>query len=246
MAKESLNDLLYVGSAVMNYNLACFTRDRYIPGFEFLVGIPGSIGGGIKMNAGAYGNDFSDIIYLIEVVDFFGNRKILTRDQVDFLYRKSINIDTMIIVGCFLYPISLIQNIFQKKTSNDLYKDYNIFFADTFQGKKNQNNLKAIISNKMSENISKRDNSQPRQNVKTGGSTFINPSNSQYKAWQLIDGAGLRGYKIGGMMVSDIHCNFLINYDNASIEDAIGLIKFIQDKVFTNSGILLKTEIKFL
>ena len=77
---------------------------------------------------------------------------------------------------------------------------------------------------------------------KTGGSTFTNPPGN--KAWQLIDAAGCRGLRIGGAMVSEKHCNFLINVDNATGHDLERLGETVRARVLDTSGVRLEWEIK--
>lgn len=101
--------------------------------------------------------------------------------------------------------------------------------------------------NKISEKITniqrQRECSQPIR-AKTGGSTFKNPLN--LKAWQLIDAAGCRGLRNGGAMISEKHCNFLINLGNATAKDIEDLAELVREKVYKNSGIMLEWEIKIL
>jgi UDP-N-acetylmuramate dehydrogenase len=77
---------------------------------------------------------------------------------------------------------------------------------------------------------------------RTGGSTFKNPPG--HKAWQLIEEAGCRGLKCGGAMVSDKHCNFLINADNASASEIEALGEDVRARVKAKFGIELEWEIK--
>ena len=79
---------------------------------------------------------------------------------------------------------------------------------------------------------------------KTGGSTFTNPPGA--KAWQLIDAAGCRGLRIGGAMVSEMHCNFLINTGAATAYDLELLGETVRARVFETSGVELDWEIKRL
>lgn len=90
-----------------------------------------------------------------------------------------------------------------------------------------------------------RNKSQPLRQ-KTGGSTFKNPTDSPRKAWELIDEAGMRGYKLGGAMVSDKHCNFLINTGNATARDLLDLGEAVRAKVMEKTGVTLEWEIKRL
>ena len=89
----------------------------------------------------------------------------------------------------------------------------------------------------------KKDLEQP-QKIKTGGSTFKNPNNSNKKAWQLIKESGCADLKVGGIKLSNLHCNFLENLGKASSEDAENLIKNIQNEVFKKTNINLELELE--
>lgn len=78
----------------------------------------------------------------------------------------------------------------------------------------------------------------------SAGSTFKRPEG--YFAGKLIEDAGLRGYRVGGAMVSDKHCGFVINYDNATAADILQLIQDVQDKVKEHSGVTLEPEVKII
>ncbi|HJD56368.1 MAG TPA: UDP-N-acetylmuramate dehydrogenase [Rickettsia endosymbiont of Pyrocoelia pectoralis] len=199
---------LVVGSSCLNFNLAKFCQINSISGFEFLVGIPGTIGGGIAMNAGAYGHEFKDIIVKIEALDPYGKLLTFSNEEIGFKYR-----------------------------SNNLPKDL-IFLRATF--KINKGKSEDILA-KMNEINATRSLTQPIKE-RTGGSTFANPVG--FSSWQLIDKAGLRGYRIGDASISMLHCNFMINHGNATAKDLEDLGNFVQQKVLEDSGIKLKWEIK--
>lgn len=197
-----------VGSGCLNYNLAKFCQMHAITGLEFLVGIPGTIGGGVVMNAGAYGSEFKDIIIAIEAIDSRGNFILIPNEEIGFKYR-----------------------------GNNLPKDLIITRA-IFKAAIGE---REMILAKMDEINKNRLATQPIKE-RTSGSTFANPEN--HKAWQLIDKAGMRGYRIGGASMSQLHCNFMINHGNSSARDLEALGDLVQKKVFANSGINLKWEIK--
>ncbi len=90
-----------------------------------------------------------------------------------------------------------------------------------------------------------RSDSQPSR-VKTSGSTFKNPQGSSKKAWELIDACGLRGMVVGGAMISEKHCNFLVNFNNASSADIEKLIDLAKMAVKNKFGIDLELEIDIL
>lgn len=100
------------------------------------------------------------------------------------------------------------------------------------------------IGKKIVEFNQKREATQPIR-TKTGGSTFKNPSGDK-RAWQLIDEAGCRGLKVGDAIMSEKHCNFMINRGNATAKDLIDLGNEVIDRVFKKTGIKLEWEIKII
>ena len=80
---------LEVGASILDINLSNYALRQNIEGFEFYSGIPGSIGGAVKMNAGCYGSETVDVINSIEICDNFGQRKIITKDKLNLKYRSS-------------------------------------------------------------------------------------------------------------------------------------------------------------
>ncbi len=115
-----------------------------------------------------------------------------------------------------------------------------IFIAGRF---KINNSSTQEVANKIFELQKSREISQPIR-AKTGGSTFKNPPNN--KAWELIDAIGFRGKSIGDAQISQKHCNFLINNNNASANDLIQLGEEVRQKVFEKFKINLEWEIKVL
>ena len=199
---------LLVGAACLNFNLAKFTQANGIKGFEFLVGIPGTVGGGVAMNAGSYGSEFKDIVKSVYALDKVGAQMQIPLKDIGFDYRKN----------------SLPTNLIYTKV---------VFRAD--RGDSDEIKLKMQDINK------KRAETQPITE-KTSGSTFANPEGK--RAWELIDQAGLRGIRIGDAVISEKHCNFMINQGNANASDMEQLGEFVKNKVKDHSGIELKWEIK--
>ncbi len=83
------DDIIIAGSAVLDKTLSNFALDNNLTGFEFLSCIPGTIGGGIRMNAGCFGKEFKDILLSIQAVDPLGNVITLPADKIKFEYRKT-------------------------------------------------------------------------------------------------------------------------------------------------------------
>lgn len=201
------------GSAALDVNVALFARDNSIKNLEFLSGIPGTIGGGLKMNAGAYGSDFSNVLIACEGYDLDGNLHKFSNEQMNFTYRKSNLPDENII---FTYAI--------------------------FRGEKGD---QLEIGRNIEEINQKRTETQPIRE-RTSGSTFKNPKNSPKKAWELIDAAGCRGLRIGDAIMSEKHCNFMINCGHATAKDLEDLGEEVIRRVKENSGILLEWEVKII
>ena len=78
----------------------------------------------------------------------------------------------------------------------------------------------------------------------SAGSTFKRPEG--YFAGKLIDDCGLRGYRVGGAMVSEKHCGFVINYDNATAKDVLKLIDDVKNKVYDEYNVLLEPEVRIV
>jgi len=207
------NGLIVVGSACLDKKLSDFALENEIGNFEFLACIPGTVGGGIKMNAGCFNKEFKDILISIEAIDKEGRVLIIPANEIIFNYRK-----------------------------NDL-PDNLIFLSASFKGKKRD---KSKIQKEIFELKNRKDNSQPTK-IKTSGSTFKNPINqSNKKVWQLIKESVPLDTSFGDAGISDKHCNFFVNKNNASFNDMNKLIKFVQEAVKKKTGIILEKEIKIL
>jgi UDP-N-acetylmuramate dehydrogenase len=183
-------------------------RDAGIAGVEFLRSIPGTVGGFVKMNGGAYGREVKDVLVEADVVLRDGSLKTLALPELDYTYRHSELPDGAIVVGA------------------------------TFRGEPGE---PEAIQAEMDRIADSREASQPLRS-KTGGSTFKNPTGS--KAWQAIDAAGLRGFRIGDAQVSEKHCNFLLNLGEATSADIEELGEEVRRRVKAHSGVALEWEIQ--
>ncbi|MEX2010051.1 MAG: UDP-N-acetylmuramate dehydrogenase, partial [Dongiaceae bacterium] len=182
-------------------------------GLEFLCGVPGTVGGALRMNAGAYGRDMADVVRTAEAVDAAGRLWRLGPAELGFGYRRSAVPDDW------------------------------IFVAAEFEG---QPDAAAEIARRMHDIQQARETSQPIR-TRTGGSTFANPAGAQAagrKAWELIDAAGCRGLRRGGAMVSEKHCNFLINTGTATAGEIEALGEEVRRRVLETSGVALEWEIR--
>jgi len=198
---------LRAGTAVPDVKVARAAAEAGIAGLAFYRGIPGSIGGALRMNAGAHGSETKDVLVEARAVDRQGNIHVLSLAEMGFRYRHC-----------------------------SISKDW-IFTEAVFQGRPGD---KAEILEQMEAVAQYREENQPTRE-RTGGSTFKNPPG--HSAWKLIDAAGCRGLRIGGAKVSEMHCNFLINDNDATAEDIERLGETVRARVKATSGIELQWEI---
>jgi len=207
------NDVIIAGSACLDKKLSDFALNNGIGGFEFLACIPGTIGGGLKMNAGCFNKEFKDVLVSIQAIDKNGQVLTIPASKVIFKYR-----------------------------SNDLKEDL-IFLSASFKGTKKN---KEEIENEVLELKKKKDKAQPTK-LKTSGSTFKNPiDQTDKKVWELIKDSVPLDISFGDAHISNKHCNFFVNKNNASFEDMNKLIEFVKTSVKKKTGIVLEKEIKIL
>ena len=207
------NDIIVAGSACTDKKLSDFAMENEIGGMEFLACIPGTIGGGLKMNAGCFNKEFKDILISVQAIDRSGRVITIPADKVIFEYRN-----------------------------NDLDKDL-IFLSASFRGEKKD---KDQIEKEILKLKKRKDENQPTK-IKTSGSTFKNPINqTSKKAWELIKESVPLETAFGDASISDKHCNFFVNKNNATFNDMNKLIEFVRNKVEEKTGIKLEKEIKIL
>ena len=216
--KKQFEDNVYsiiVSAGMVNAKLASILLENSISGFEFASGIPGTIGGAIYMNAGAFNSEMKDIVKDVTYIEPETLKiKTIYNKECDFSYRYS---------------------IFQRKE----YQKLIILKTELIlkEGKKEE------IKEKMDEYREKRLKTQPLE-YPSAGSTF--KRGDGFITAELIDKAGLKGYKIGGAEVSKKHAGFIINSQNATAKDILDLIKYVEDKVYEKYNVKIKLEVRIL
>lgn len=210
-AVEVEADGVIAGAASLDVTVAEHAAAAGLTGLEFLSGIPGTIGGAVAMNAGAYGGDVAGVLDWAEIVAREGRARRMSAADLAFAYRHA-----GLPAGAVVTRVRLRARL----------------------------GAPAAIAARMAEIRAAREASQPVR-ARTGGSTFRNPPPevSSLKAWELIDVAGCRGLVRGGAIVSEKHCNFLINTGGATAADLEGLGEEVRRRVFAASGVALEWEI---
>ena len=187
-------------------------REGY-EGLEFSSGIPGSVGGGIFMNAGTRWGAYSDIV---ESARFWSPAKgvyKLSASEMGFKYRghnESVFGDGAVVLSV---DIAL-------RLSLEIEKSHSL----------------------VSMILSYRGTRQPL-NFPNCGSVFKNPENSKKGAGRMVEACGLKGKRIGGAMLSDKHANFILNVDHASAQDVEDLMALTQQAVQDKFQVLLEPEV---
>jgi UDP-N-acetylmuramate dehydrogenase len=207
--EEHPGNLLSAGAGVANGALVRFAEERRLAGLEFLIGIPGTVGGALSMNAGAHGEAILDRLESLESLSG-GEVRTRTREELAYGYRFLQLAPGEIIVAA-------------------------TFRLDT--------GTPAEIEERIERFLAHRRNAQ-RVGHPNAGSFFRNPAGEQ--AWRLIDAAGLRGERVGGAQVSEVHANCLVNRGGATAKDFIELAALIKDRVKANAGIELEEEVRIV
>lgn len=202
--------ILAEGGALLS-KVACAAYENGLSGMEFAAGIPGSVGGAIVMNAGAYGGEIKDIVTSVKVLNQNGTVQDLTAEEMEFSYRHS----------CI-----------EERGSIVLSASFCLHRQDPEKIICEMEKLKKLRTSR-----------QPLE-YPSAGSTFKRPKGNF--AGKLIMEAGLSGFRIGGAMVSEKHCGFVINKNQASAAEILAVIRYVQKEVKEQFLVELETEVKIL
>ncbi len=195
------------GAGVSLSQLVRETVSCGLGGLEVLIGIPGTVGGAVMMNAGGgYGN-ISETIDSLTTMNFDGEIIKHNREEVEFVYR-----------GCGLSNQIVVQVEFVLKES-----------------------AKEDLLRRMDEIYKGKRDKQPLSTFNAG---CIFKNTHRFKAAELIEGANLKGLKVGGAVVSRKHANFIVNTGNATSADILELIKRIKETVKKKYNVSLEQEIQ--
>ncbi len=191
-----------------------------LKGFEWTIGIPGTVGGAVVMNAGAHGGETADILVDAEVASPDGTVTTLRPEDLGFRYRTS---------------------DLQGSDSPKERLRQRIVTTATFQ--LSPGHHPADIKAATATDLKSRRETQP-YHLPNCGSVFRNPPGNS--AGRLIEQAGLKGHQIGQAQTSTLHANFIVNLGGAKASDVLALIRHTQAVIYERNGIELKTEVKII
>jgi UDP-N-acetylmuramate dehydrogenase len=194
------------------------TAEAGFAGLHIFVGVPGTVGGGVYMNAGCHGGDWSEVVERVTVVDRAGQNTVLSRAKIPFTYRRS-GLDGRIVL----------ETTVRLRREEPARLDEAV--AEMFEWRQrgtpfNQPCCGSVFKNPAGPSW-KRENG-PRT------------------AGQLIEAAGLKGFTIGGAQVSPMHANYFVNTGGATAADVRRLIEHAQKTVMDRFGVRLEPEVKLI
>ncbi len=216
--KNKLKDLkkvsdteIYAGAGVSLKKVSEFAMENSLTGLEFAHGIPGSLGGGVVMNAGAYDGEMKNVIKSVRLLD--ENFKVIevSCKDMNFSYRHSLVQERDLVVLGATFSLS-------PGNKDDIREKY--------------------------EEFDKRRADKQPLDLPSAGSTFKRPTG--YFAGKLIDDSGLRGFTHNGAGISEKHCGFVVNKNNATAKDVLETIEIVQKVVHDKFGVNLEREVKII
>lgn len=205
-------DILTAEAGVSLARLADFACKLGLTGLEFAHGIPGTVGGAVCMNAGAYGGEIKQVIETVTILFPEEGVRTLSCAEMDFGYRHSLLTDQ---------PNAVVLRASFRLSKGD----------------------PEMIREGMRELMSRRKATQPLE-YPSAGSTFKRPAGNF--AGALIESSGLKGLTVGGAQVSEKHAGFIINTGSATAADVLEVIRQVQERVFTETGVRLEPEVRII
>ena len=206
-AVEVDGELLRAGGGATNAVCLHRARSAGLGGLEFACAIPGTAGGGVRMNAGAYGSDWAGILERALVVSAHGSAW-LTPDELGLSYRLS-----------ELQPGQIVARVEYRLSSRPVEE----------------------IKREVADLVARRKATQPT-NKRTFGSVFKNPA-GELGAGRMLQRCGLKGYRVGGAVISPRHANFIENAGGATSADCLALIAEARRRAREQYGVELEHEV---
>jgi UDP-N-acetylmuramate dehydrogenase len=194
------------------------TTSAGFAGLHIFVGVPGTVGGGVYMNAGCHGGDWSAVVERVTVVDETGRDSALERAEVPFTYRRS-GLDGRIVL----------EAVVRLRPESQPVLDEQI--AEMFEWRQRGTPFNQPCCGSVFKNPS-----GPSWKREGGPRT----------AGQLVEAAGLKGTQIGGAQVSPMHANYFVNTGGATAADVRALIERAQADVESKFGVRLEPEVKLI
>ena len=209
---------LVAGSGVPLSRLANFAAEQGFTGLEWAAGIPGTVGGGVYMNAGAYGGEMSQVLDKISFMVESGDVLMLSAKACEFSYRRSIfsRMPKWMVLNVSLLPL--------------------------------ERSDPAEIRAKMADLAARRKEKQPLEYPSAGSTFKrpAPVDGRPVYAAAVIEQCGLKGLSVGSAQVSEKHAGFIVNRGGATCKDIIKLMAQVRERVFQETGVALEPEVRCL
>ncbi len=216
--------LIVAGAGVACAKVARFAALHSLAGAEFLAGIPGTVGGALAMNAGCYGAETWGIVEQVQILSRTGQLRERVPGDYEIGYRH-----------VMLKP--------ETKTTDQNVESLSVEEWFVGGGFRLASGEDTASRKKIKELLTRRINAQPL-NLPNAGSVFRNPPGDH--AARLIESCGLKGFRIGGAMVSTRHANFIVNTGDATAEEIEAVIAMVRKTVKEQTGIELVQEVRII
>lgn len=207
---------ILAGSGVSLARLAAFALEHGLTGLEFAQGIPGSVGGGVYMNAGAYGGELGQVVSSVSSVSCPDQEFVREHINPKFSYRHS---------------------QFQEQDDFILRACFSLKPGDPAEIKARMDDFAQRRREKQPLEYPSAGSTFKRPAPVDGQPVY---------AAALIDGCGLKGLTVGGAQVSEKHAGFVINRGGATCDDIIKLMAQVRERVFKETGVTLEPEVRYL
>jgi len=209
---------LKAGAAIPLARLALDALDRGLTGLEFASGIPGTLGGAVVMNAGAYGGEMKQVVRTVTYLDENGAQKTCSAEECDFSYRHSVfsGHPEWLVIGAELALTP----------------------GDPAQIKARMDELADQRKTKQPLDLPSAGSTFKRPAPLADGTPVY--------AAALIEQCGCKGLRVGGAQVSEKHAGFVVNTGGATAADILELIRQVRERVLAQTGIGLELEVRTL
>ncbi len=213
---------MQAGCGLKLNQLLAGAKNKSLSGFEFLAGIPGTLGGALMSNAGAWGKSIGDLVEELLVLDYNGKIKLLKKRQLKFSYRKS-----------------------------DLHK-YIIVSAKLKLAPGRQDEIVLLISRLLRQRARTQENNLPNAGCIFKNPTkerwpvalaIGSQTTAHWPAGKLIEACGLKSKASGGALISKVHANFILNRGRAKSKDVLSLMHLMREEVKRRFKVNLEPEI---
>ncbi|MFH1462550.1 MAG: UDP-N-acetylmuramate dehydrogenase [bacterium] len=229
MQNEKSKCKIFAEAGALLAKLVKFSKNKGLTGLEWAAGIPGSVGGAVFGNAGAFGKSMDDIVKKIEVFETKSLKfKHYTAKECSFNYRKSLFKRRK---GLIIFSITLGLKKGNKKNIQKKIKEYLTY-------RKERHPLDFPSAGSVFKN--------PKGFSAARLGDEDKSSSSSFAAARLIEKCGLKGKRIGGVKISEKHANFIVNLGSGRAEDVRKLMNLTKQKVKNKFKIILEEEIRFL